>query len=261
MLTFVVIGGGPTGVELAGAIAELARKALVADFRKIQPHHARVLLIEAGPRLLPAFPERLSAAAKRALERLGVEVRLGEAVTACDDQGVMVGDERIQAGVVLWAAGVAASPAAKWLGAESDRAGRVKVGPDLSLPGHPEIFVIGDTALATDPKGNPLPGIAPAAKQAGRVCRGGDPRAPARPPDAAVPLPASGQSRHHRPHCRGRRFRLAPPVGMGRVAALGVVHIYFLIGFRNRLVVALDWLWAYLTFQRGARLITGHSDG
>jgi NADH dehydrogenase len=172
MLTFVVVGGGPTGVELAGAIAELARKALVADFRKIQPHHARVLLIEAGPRLLPAFPEQLSAAAKRALERLGAEVRLGEAVTVCDDQGVMLGEERIQAGVVLWAAGVAASPAAKWLGAESDRAGRVKVGSDLSLPGHPEIFVIGDTALATDPEGNPLPGIAPAAKQAGRYVAG-----------------------------------------------------------------------------------------
>ena len=149
-----------------------------------------MLLIEAGPRLLPAFPERLSAAAKRALERLGVEVRLGAAVTACDDQGVMVGDERIQAGVVLWAAGVAASPAAKWLSAESDRAGRVKVGADLSLPGHPEIFVIGDTALATDPTGNPLPGIA-RCRQAGRqVRRRGDRRAPARPPDAAVPLPA-----------------------------------------------------------------------
>ena len=152
MLTFAIVGGGPTGVELAGAIAELAKKALVADFRKIQPHDARVLLIEAGPRLLPAFPEQLSAVAKRALERLGVEVRLGAAVTVCDDQGVMVGDERIQAGVVLWAAGVAASPAAKWLAAESDRAGRVKVGADLSLPGHPEIFVIGDTALATDPR-------------------------------------------------------------------------------------------------------------
>jgi NADH dehydrogenase FAD-containing subunit len=220
MLTFVVVGGGPTGVELAGAIAELARKALVADFRKIQPHHARVLLIEAGPRLLPAFPERLSAAAKRALERLGAEVRLGEAVTVCDDQGVMLGEERIQAGVVLWAAGVAASPAARWLGAESDRAGRVKVGSDLSLPGHPEIFVIGDTALATDPEGNPLPGIAPAAKQAGRYVAGvigarlrGRPTRPFRYRHM--------QSRHHRPHCRGRRLRLASPVGMGRVAALG----------------------------------------
>jgi NADH:ubiquinone reductase (H+-translocating) len=261
MLTFVVVGGGPTGVELAGAIVELARKALVADFRKIQPHHARVLLIEAGPRLLPVFPEPLSAAAKRALERLGAEVRLGEAVTACDDQGVMVGEERIQAGVVLWAAGVAASPAAKWLGAESDRAGRVKVGSDLSLPGHPEIFVIGDTALATDPKGNPLPGIAPAAKQAGRYVAG-----------------VIGARLRGRPTRPFRYRHMGNLATIGRTAAVadfgwlrlsgwvawllwGLVHIYFLIGLRNRLVVALDWLWAYLTFERGARLITGHSDG
>jgi NADH:ubiquinone reductase (H+-translocating) len=243
-------------VELAGAIAELAKKALVADFRKIQPHDARVLLIEAGPRLLPAFPERLSAVAKRALERLGVEVRLGAVVTACDDQGVMVGDERIQAGVVLWAAGVAASPAAKWLAAESDRAGRVKVGADLTLPGHPEIFVIGDTALAADP----LPGIAAAAKQAGKYVAG--------------VIRARLRGRPTRPF---RYLDLGNLATIGRTAAVadfgwlrltgwiawllwGVVHIYFLIGFRNRLVVALDWVWAYLTFHRGARLITGHSD-
>jgi NADH:ubiquinone reductase (H+-translocating) len=256
MLTFAIVGGGPTGVELAGAIAELAKKALVADFRKIQPHDARVLLIEAGPRLLPAFPERLSAVAKRALERLGVEVRLGAVVTACDDQGVMVGDERIQAGVVLWAAGVAASPAAKWLAAESDRAGRVKVGADLTLPGHPEIFVIGDTALAADP----LPGIAAAAKQAGKYVAG--------------VIRARLRGRPTRPF---RYLDLGNLATIGRTAAVadfgwlrltgwiawllwGVVHIYFLIGFRNRLVVALDWVWAYLTFHRGARLITGHSD-
>jgi NADH dehydrogenase len=261
MLTFAIIGGGPTGVELAGAIAELAKKALVADFRKIEARHTRVVLIEAGPRLLPVFPERLSAVARRALERLGVEVRLGAAVTACDEQGVMVGNERIQAGVVLWAAGVAASPAAKWLGAESDRAGRVKVNADLTLPGHPEIFVIGDTALATDPKGNPLPGIAPAAKQAGQYVAG--------------VIRARLRGRLTRPF----RYRhLGNLATIGRTAAVadfgwlrltgwvawllwGAVHIYFLIGFRNRLVVALDWLWAYLTFQRGARLITGHSDG
>jgi NADH:ubiquinone reductase (H+-translocating) len=256
MLTFAIVGGGPTGVELAGAIAELAKKALVADFRKIQPHDARVLLIEAGPRLLPAFPERLSAVAKRALERLGVEVRLGAVVTACDDQGVMVGDERIQAGVVLWAAGVAASSAAKWLAAESDRAGRVKVGADLTLPGHPEIFVIGDTALAADP----LPGIAAAAKQAGKYVAG--------------VIRARLRGRPTRPF---RYLDLGNLATIGRTAAVadfgwlrltgwiawllwGVVHIYFLIGFRNRLVVALDWVWAYLTFHRGARLITGHSD-
>jgi NADH:quinone reductase (non-electrogenic) len=257
MLTFAIVGGGPTGVELAGAIAELAKKALVADFRKIRPHDARVLLIEAGPRLLPAFPERLSAVAKRALERLGVEVRLGAVVTACDEQGVMVGDERIQAGVVLWAAGVAASPAAKWLAAESDRAGRVKVNPDLSLPGHPEIFVIGDTALAAS---NPLPGVAAVAKQAGEY--------------VASVIRARLRGRPTRPF----RYRnLGNLATIGRRAAVadfgwlrltgwlawllwGIVHIYFLIGFRNRLVVALDWVWAYLTFHRGARLITGHSD-
>lgn len=257
MLTFVVIGGGPTGVELAGAIAELARKALVADFRKIQAHQARVLLVEAGPRLLPAFPERLSTVARRSLERLGVEVRLGAPVTACDAEGVMIGDERILARVVVWAAGVAASPAAKWLAAESDRAGRVRVGPDLSLPDQPDIFVIGDTALVTGPDGNPVPGVAPAAKQAGRYV-----------------------ARVIRARLRGRptppfRYRhLGNLATIGRTAAVadfgrirlsgglawllwGLVHIYFLIGFRNRLVVALDWLWAYLTFERGARLITG----
>jgi NADH:ubiquinone reductase (H+-translocating) len=260
MLTFAVVGGGPTGVELAGQIAELAKQALVADFRRIQPHDARVLLIEAGPRLLPAFPERLSAVAKRALERLGVEVRLGAPVTACDDQGVMVGDERIQAGVVIWAAGVAASPAAKWLAAESDRAGRVKVNADLSLPGHPEIFAIGDTVLATDAAGDPLPGVAAVAKQAGKYVAG------------VIRARLRGQP------TRPFRYRnLGNLATIGRTAALadfgwirlsgwiawvlwGVVHIYFLIGFRNRLVVALDWLWAYLTFRRGARLITGHSD-
>ena len=168
MLSFVVVGGGPTGVELAGAIAELARVALAADFRHVDPRETRIVLVEAGPRLLSAFPDTLSAKAKRALERLGVEVRLSAAVSACDEDGVAVGGERIAARTVLWAAGVAASPAAKWLDAEKDRAGRVKVEADLSLPGHPEIFVIGDTALATDGTGNPLPGVAPAAKQAGR---------------------------------------------------------------------------------------------
>jgi NADH dehydrogenase len=261
MLTFVVIGGGPTGVELAGAIAELARKALVADFRKIEAHLTRVLLIEAGPRLLPAFPERLAAVAKRSLERLGVEVRLGVPVTACDADGVMVGDERIQARVVLWAAGIAASPAAKWLGAESDRAGRVRVGPDLAVPGHPEIFVIGDTALVADAEGRSVPGIAPAAKQAGQYVAG-----------------AIGSRLRGRPIRPFRYRHLGNLATIGRTAAVadfgwlrltgwaawmlwGLVHIYFLIGFRNRLVVALDWFWAYLTFQRGARLITGPADG
>jgi NADH:ubiquinone reductase (H+-translocating) len=258
MLCFVVVGGGPTGVELAGAIAELASMALAADFRHVDPRQTRVVLVEAGPRLLPAFPEALAAKAQRALERLGVEVRLGAPVTACDEGGVMVREERIAARTVLWAAGVAASPAAKWLGAERDRAGRAKVAADLSLPGHPEIFVIGDTALATDATGKALPGIAPAAKQAGRY--------------AARVIRALVDGRKAPPPFRyhhlgnlatiGRKAAIADFGRLhlsGRIAWLlwGMVHIYFLIGFRNRLVVALDWLWAYLTFERGSRLITG----
>jgi NADH dehydrogenase FAD-containing subunit len=258
LLTFAIVGGGPTGVELAGAIAELARQALVAEFRAIDPRATRVVLIEAGPRLLPAFPERLSRVARSALERLGVEVRLGAAVTACDGAGVALGDERLAARCILWAAGVAASPAARWLGAERDRAGRVKVGRDLSVPGHPEIFVIGDSALATDAHGHPLPGIAPAAKQAGHyVARLIRARVTGRP------APAPFRYRHLGNLATiGRKAAVADFGRLrlsGRLAWLlwGLVHIYFLIGFRNRLVVSLDWLWAYLTFQRGARLITG----
>lgn len=162
---FVIIGGGPTGVELAGAIAELAKKALVKDFRNIDPRHARITLIEAGPRLLPSFPERLSARAKRSLERLGVEVRLGHPATSCDARGISIGEERIDAATTIWAAGVAASPAAVWLGANKDRAGRVIVSADFSLSDYPEIFVLGDTAAAKDRAGRTLPGVAPVAKQ------------------------------------------------------------------------------------------------
>jgi NADH:quinone reductase (non-electrogenic) len=258
LLTFVVVGGGPTGVELAGAIAELARMALAADFRGIDPRQTRVILVEAGPRLLPAFPERLSAIAGRALERLGVEVRLGQPLTGCDAEGAMVAGERVAARTILWAAGVAASPAARWLEADKDRAGRVKVEPDLTVPGRPEIFVIGDTALATDAAGQALPGIAPAAKQAGeyvaRVIR-------ARL--AGRPAPAPFRYRHLGNLATiGRKAAVADFGWLrlsGRLAWLlwGIVHIFFLIGFRNRLVVLLDWLWAYLTFERGARLITG----
>ena len=258
LLTFLVVGGGPTGVELAGAIAELARMALAADFRHIDPRQARVILVEAGPRLLPAFPERLSAVARRSLERLGVEVRLGQPLTGCDAEGAMLGDERLAVRTILWAAGVAASPAAGWLDAEKDRAGRVKVAPDLTLPGHPEIFVIGDTALATDALGRPLPGIAPAAKQAGhyvaRVIRARALGRPAPPPFRYRNLGNLATI--------GRRAAVADFGWLrlsGRLAWLlwGAVHIFFLIGFRNRLAVLLDWLWSYLTFQRGARLITG----
>ncbi|MBX9702312.1 MAG: NAD(P)/FAD-dependent oxidoreductase, partial [Acetobacteraceae bacterium] len=168
LLTFAVIGGGPTGVEMAGAIVELARHTLRGEFRRIDPRNARVMLIEAGPRLLPTLPPELSATAQRSLEAMGVEVLTGRPVTDVTADAVMLGDQRIPAGTVLWAAGVRASPAASWLGVEADRAGRAVVEPDLSVPGHPEIFVIGDTAAAKDDKGRPVPGIAPAAKQMGR---------------------------------------------------------------------------------------------
>jgi NADH dehydrogenase len=257
LLTFVIVGGGPTGVEMAGAVVELARMALSRDFRHIDPGRARVILVEAAPRLLLSFPESLSEKARRSLERLGAEVRLGRPVTACDADGVMVGEERIDAATVIWAAGVAASPAARWLKAEKDRAGRVKVSRDLTLPGHPEIFVIGDTAAALDAEGRMLPGVAPVAKQEGSyVAR-------------AIAARLRGESV---PPFRyrdlgnlatiGRKAAVAD-FGWLRLSGLpawllwGLVHIAFLIGFRNRIAVLLDWLWAYITFRRGARLITG----
>jgi NADH dehydrogenase FAD-containing subunit len=260
LLTFVVVGGGPTGVEMAGAIAELARHALAGDFRRIRPGDARVLLVEAGPRLLPAFPQALSAEAGRALGRLGVEVLLGAPVAACDPDGVEVGGRRIAARTIVWGAGVIASPAARWLGAEADRAGRVVVAPDLSVPGHPEIFVIGDTALALAADGQPVPGIAPAAKQMGaHVAR-------------VIAARAAGRA-HDRPFRYRHQGSLATIGRKAAVADLGrlrlkgfpawllwaVAHVWFLIGWRNRLVVSLNWLWSYVTFERGARLITGAS--
>src|SRR5215469_12107939 len=167
LLNFVVVGGGPTGVEMAGAIAELAKRALAMDFRTIDPRGARIVLVEAGDRLLKSFHASLSQSARRALEQLGVEVRLGTRVTRCDGAGISTAPERIESSTIIWAAGVKASPAAHWLGAETDRAGRVKVGPDLSLPQHPRIFVLGDTACALDHRGEPFPGVAPVAKQQG----------------------------------------------------------------------------------------------
>lgn len=257
LLSFVIIGGGPTGVELAGAIAELARAALPCDFRHIDPATARVVLVEAGPRLLPSFPADLSQAAAQALTGLGVELRLGTAVTACDANGVNLGDERIESRTVIWAAGVAASPAARWLGVAPQRGGRVAVGSDLSLPDHPEIFVIGDTAHVTAPQG-PLPGVAPVAKQQGAyVARVIAARLAGKPPPAAFRYRDFGNLA-----TIGRRKAV---VNFGRVRLTGrpawllwgMAHIYFLIGFRNRIVVAADWLWSYVTYQRGARLITG----
>lgn len=258
LLTFVVIGAGPTGVEMAGAIAELAKVALRRDFRTIDPADARIVLVEAGPRVLAAFPPMLSAAAQRSLERLGVEVRLGTAVTQCDAEGVTIGNERLDAATIVWGAGVAASSAAKWLGVEKDRAGRVAVGPDLTVPDHPEIFVIGDTAQALGIDGKPLPGLAPVAKQQGayvaRVLRARF---------AGKPAPGPFRYRNFGTMATiGRRAAVADFGWIrfdGTIAWLlwGVVHVSFLIGFRNRLVVMLDWMWSYVTFQSGARLITG----
>ena len=259
LLNFVIVGGGPTGVEMAGAIAELANRALAEDFRSIDPRAARIILVEAAPRLLTPFDPPLSEAAKTSLEQLGVEVRLGTPVTALDAAGVSVGTERIEARTVIWGAGVIASPAGEWLGAETDRAGRVKVTPDLSVPGRPDIFVIGDTAAINDASGNPLPGVAPVAKQQGNYIaalliarRNGKTVAPFRYRDLGS-LATIGRKR--------------AIIQMGRFKMKGffawllwcVAHIYYLIGFRNRFVVAISWLWNYITFQRATRLITGMS--
>jgi len=257
LLTFVVVGGGPTGVEMAGAIAELAKKALAAEFRVIDPGSTRVVLVEAGPRLLAPFDPAMSEKARLSLIELGVEVHLGQSVTRCDGAGVSVGADRIDAATVVWAAGVMASPAGEWLRADTDRAGRVKVLPDLSLHGHPEVFVLGDTATVADMQGHPLPGIAPVAKQQGAYVAG---------------LLAARIRGEEKPPFRYRDLGTMATIGrkravvqMGRFRASGYVawllwstaHIYFLIGFRNRVSVVLNWGWSYLTFQRGTRLITG----
>jgi NADH dehydrogenase len=257
LLTFVIVGGGPTGVELAGAIVELVYQNLVGEFRRIDTRKARVLLVEAGPRVLPAFAQDLSAYAQRALEKLGVEVRLGCAVTDCNAGGVMVGGQTIAADVILWAAGVRASPAAAWLGAPADNAGRVKVAEDLTAPGHAEIFVIGDTATVNVWHGKPAPGIAPAAKQQGVFV------------GRTIKWRLAGDTQ-----ARAFRYRHAGDLAtIGKRSAVidfgwcklkgwvawwvwGLAHIYFLIGLRNRLAVALSWLWIYLTGSRSACLIT-----
>ncbi|HJQ55335.1 MAG TPA: NAD(P)/FAD-dependent oxidoreductase [Vineibacter sp.] len=259
LLNFVVIGAGPTGVEMAGAIAELARRALARDFRRIDPREARIVLVEAGLRVLAAFPEDLSARALKSLERLGVEVKLGTAVSAIDADGVTAGAERISSATVVWAAGVRASAAAKWLKADADKAGRVKVGPDLSLPGHPEIFVVGDTAVALDPSGKPYPGLAPVAKQQGAYVAG---VLRARLAQATAPGPFVYRNwgamatigRNHAVAHLLSRYKFG---GLLAWLLWGVVHVMFLVGFRNRLTVILDWMWSYVTFQSGARLITG----
>ena len=253
-LSFVVIGGGPTGVELAGTLAEIARHTLKQEFRRIDPAHSRVRLIEAGPRVLPAFPVKLSAAAQRQLARLGVEVSIGRAITAIDEQGVRLGDDFIAARTVLWAAGVAASPLGRLLDAEVDRAGRVQVAPDLSVPSHPEIFVAGDLASVAGAAG-PVPGIGPAAKQMGRHV--------ARSLRARLAGRATVAFRYRHYGLLATVGRMAAVVDLGWLRISGLVawwiwllaHIYFLIGFRNRLVVLIDWAAAYFTYERGARIM------
>lgn len=256
-LTFVIVGGGATGVELAGTIAELAHDTLHGEFRNFSTDEVRVVLIEAGARILPTFREHLSECARRALEKLGVEVRLGRSVSACDQDGIAIGAERLPAKTVLWAAGVEASPAAEWLHAPSDRAGRVIVEPDLTAPGNPDVFVIGDTAHVEDGAGKLVPGVAPAAKQEGRyvarVIRARLKEAPGPPPfryKDAGSLATIGK--------RAAVVDFGWARLKGRLAwwLWGIVHIFFLIGVRNRLMVALSWLWIYLTGQRSARLIT-----
>jgi NADH:ubiquinone reductase (H+-translocating) len=258
LLTFVIVGGGPTGVEMAGAIAELTRHSVGMDFRSITPDCARIVLIEANDRLLRTFPPKLSENARHSLEKLGVEIRLNDRVMEVDAGGVTSGGERIEAATIMWAAGVRASPAAQWLDVPSDPTGRVAVEPDMSVPGHPEIFVIGDTAFIRCPKGEPVPGVAPAAKQQGRYVA----RVIARR-IAGKAAPGPFRYRNYGNLATIGRKRAVADFELLRVAGpvawllWCVAHIYFLVGFRNRLVVGANWLWNYITFDRGARLITG----
>jgi NADH dehydrogenase len=256
LLTFVLVGGGTTGVEMAGAIAELARKTFASEFRHIDPARARIILIEGEPRILSTFPASLSRAAHHKLSRMGVEIRTGNHVTTIDEEGVIVAGERISARTVIWTAGVKASPAGAWLGAEVDRKGHVKVAGDLTVPGHPNIFVIGDTATLTQ-NGKPLPGVAQVAIQQGEYA-------------AAVIAARVAGKEHKQPfHYRnkgtlatiGRSYAVAD-LGLIRLAGFPawllwvVVHLLFLIGFRNRYVTLFQWAWSYLTFERGACLVS-----
>jgi NADH dehydrogenase len=261
LLTFVVVGGGPTGVELAGAIIELARKALAADFRRIDTRATRVVLVEAGPRLLPAFPPHLSDYARRALERLGVEVRLGQPITDCEAGGVRIAGEFQPAGTTLWAAGVQAGPVAQWLGVKPDPQGRVPVAPDLSVPGLAGVFVIGDAARIADEALGLVPGVAPAAKQAGRYV--GEVIAALA---AGRPPPGPFRYRHQGNLATIGRHSAVIDFGWLRLRGYlawwlwGGAHVFFLIGVRNRLLVLVQWFWSYVMFQRGARLITEPPD-
>ncbi|WJR78920.1 NAD(P)/FAD-dependent oxidoreductase [Bradyrhizobium sp. NP1] len=256
LLTFVIIGAGPTGVELAGTIAELAQHTLRPDFRNIDTQKARVVLIEAGPRVLAGFDDDLATYAQKSLEKIGVEVVLGKPVTECSADGVVYGGQKLEARTIIWAAGVRASPAAEWLDAPADRAGRVQVEPDLTVPGHPDIFAVGDTVTIDAWNGKPVPGIAPAAKQEGRYVA------------AVIKARLRGEKlppfRYSHAGSLAQIGKRQAVIDFGRIklrGALawwiwGIAHIYFLIGLRHRLSVALSWLWIYLRDQRAARLIT-----
>ncbi|UGY06114.1 NAD(P)/FAD-dependent oxidoreductase [Bradyrhizobium quebecense] len=256
LLTFVIIGAGPTGVEMAGTIADLAKDTLPQDFRHIDTRKARVVLIEAGPRVLAGFPDDLSAYAQASLEKLGVEVMLGEPVTECSADGVVFGGKRLEARTIVWAAGVRASRAAEWLNAPADRAHRLQVEPDLTVPGHPDIFAVGDTVTINGPDGNPVPGIAPAAKQEGRYVA------------ALIKARLDGKTL---PPFRYKHAGSLAQIGKKKAVIdfgwlklrgslawwiWGLAHIYFLIGVRHRIAVAMNWLWIHTRDQRAARLIT-----
>jgi NADH dehydrogenase len=260
LLTFVVVGGGPTGVELAGAIAEIARQVMVRDFRAIDPREARVILVEAGPRVLAAYPGDLSAKAEASLRKLGVEVWTSSPVTRIENGRVVAGGRDVSAATTLWAAGVKASPLAQSLGTKLDKSGRAIVEPDLSLPGHPETFVIGDLACFLQQTGKPLPAVAPAAIQQGRhAARNilhdlrGRPRVPFHYLDKGT-LATIGRA------AAVADFGFVKISGFFAWLAYLFVHLFFLIGFRNRFVVMFEWAWAYFTFERSARLITGDID-
>ena len=256
-LTFVVVGAGPTGVELAGAIADIARHHLQSEFRAIDPRQSKIILLEGGPRVLPAYPEDLSASAQRQLESMGVEVRTNAMVTNIDADSVSIGKEKIPAAVILWGAGVSASPLGKMLGVPTDKAGRVIVQPDLTVPGHPEVFVVGDLASAKRHNGQPVPGVAPAAIQMGKFAA------------RQIKRSLKGKPREHFEYLDkgslatiGRSHAIADFPGKihisGYLAWLSwlFIHLFFLIGFRNRFFVMIEWAWAYITYNHSARLIT-----
>jgi len=256
-LNFVIVGGGPTGVELAGTLSEIARRALADEFQSIDPQRTRIILLEGGPRILPAYPEDLSRSAEDQLRRLGVEVHTSTMVTGVEPASVRMGETRLPAAVILWAAGVAASPLGKMLGAPVDRAGRVLVNPDLSIPGHREVFVVGDLAALKDASGQLVPGVAPAAIQQGKATA------------RNIVHDLQGQPRRDFHYLNKGSLatigRAAAIAQFGKIHISGFVawlswlfvHIFFLIGFRNRIIVLIQWAWLYFTYERGARLITG----